>query len=652
MSPQEVIPWLRSVRLFHELDDTEIDPLAEGCRLRSVKPGELIVEQGDDGDELHMIVEGDFEVFLSQKSLGFEKVIGQLQAGEHFGEIALISGKKRTASVRATTPGQLLSLGRDVFLAQCESSARLSLKLCQALADYVQDGARQRSTVAFIKLANAAPSRETLELIPPEVSRVCNAMAIERDDDQATVVMVDPDDAQKRNFLEEALRPIKPEFAATTAEEMARFVDRMAVQHGYRAKPPAEVALDFHGADGQVVDISNNDAAQVLRDAFREAISLKASDVHFEPKRDRMEVRARIDGRLLPLREDVPGKLTRQVISMIKVLGNLDIAEKRLPQDGNFLIQADELEIDARLSLMPSQHGEKAVTRLLDPRAQLHFLSQIITSEPVHALATELFTRSAGLTLVTGPTGSGKTTTLYAGLRSIWEDNHLLNIVSAEDPIDQRLDFATQTQILPPVGLTFPTVLRGLLRQDPDVILVGEIRDAQSASIALEAAITGHNVLSSLHTKYATDAVARLRKLGAEPYLIAAALNGVISQRLLPRLNPKAIEPVPTDDKELKRLQNIRVLDEATDALRRGVETTPDNPPEIGRVGLFEILAVDEAVRNAIESTATSQQLESQLTANNFVSMKRYARYLLLEQRVSPTAVLNIFPESPEVEMF
>jgi len=650
MAPDEMKQLLRGVRLFRELDDAEIDSLAQGCQVRQVKSGQVVVEQGDEGDELHIIAKGDFEVFLSQKTLGFEKQIGQLSEGEYFGEIALVTGNKRTASVRAASAGTLLSLNRETFISQCEQSAHLSFKLCQALADYVQEGARQRSSVAFIKLTDAAPTRETLELIPPEVSKVCGAMAIERAGDTVTVVMVDPDDAQKRNFLEQALRPLKPEFAATNSEEMARFVDRMSVLHGYRAKPPSEVQLDFRGPDGQAIDISANEAAQVLRDAFREAIALKASDVHFEAKRDHMEVRVRVDGRLLPVRADVPGKLTRQVISMIKVLGNLDIAERRLPQDGNFVIQADELEIDARLSLMPSQHGEKAVTRLLDPRAQLHFLNQIITSAPVHALATELFTRAAGLTLVTGPTGSGKTTTLYAGLRNIWEDNHLVNVVSAEDPIDQRLSFATQTQIQPNVGLTFPLVLRGLLRQDPDVILIGEIRDEQSASIALEAAITGHNVLSSLHTKHATESVARLRKLGAEPYLIAAALNGVISQRLLPKVNPKAAEPVPTNDPELERLLKIDVLSEATDQLRRGVETTPEVPAEIGRVALMELMAVTDAVRDAIEASATSMQLEASLTPQSFVSMRRYARYLLLEQLVSPAAILNVFPESPEVE--
>lgn len=650
MSPGEIKDQLRGVRLFRELDDPEIDALAQGCRQRAVKAGEVIVEQGAIGDEMHIILEGDYEVFLSQKTLGFEKQIGQLHAGDYFGEIALVSGHKRSASVRATTPGKLLTLPRETFIAQCERSSRLALKLCQALADYVQEGARQRSAVAFIKLGEAQPNRETLELIPAEVSKVCSAVAIERVGDRVTVVMVDPDDAQKRNFLEQALKPNKPEFAATTKDELSRFVGRMAAQHGYRAKPPTNLKLDFRGPDGQSIDISDNEAAKVLREAFREAIALKASDVHFEPKRTHMEIRARVDGRLLPLSDNIPAKLTRQVISMIKVLGNLDIAEKRLPQDGNFVIQAEDLEIDARLSLMPSQHGEKAVTRLLDPRSQLHFLNQIITSDPVHTLAAELFTRSAGLTLVTGPTGSGKTTTLYAGLRSIWEDNHLLNIVSAEDPIDQRLNFATQTQIMAQVGLTFPLVLRGLLRQDPDVILIGEIRDEQSASIALEAAITGHNVLSSLHTKHATEAVPRLRKLGGEPYLIAAALNGVISQRLLPKLNPRSVETIPASDPEILRLLRIGVLDEPTDQLRRGVETTPNEPAESGRVGLFEVLAVNEPIRAAIESTATSQELEAGLTRQNFISMKRYARYLLLEQLVSPLAVLNIFPEAPDIE--
>ncbi|MEO0796335.1 MAG: ATPase, T2SS/T4P/T4SS family [Verrucomicrobiota bacterium] len=652
MTPTEMAQVLSGVRLFRELDLSDLETLAKDCEQRAIAAQASVVEQGQDGDELHVILEGEFEVFLSQQSLDFEKEIGRLNAGDYFGEIALISQKKRSASVRALTPGKILSLGREPFLELCERKPGFTLKLCQALAEYVHEGARQRSALPFIKLSGATPEQGVLELIPAEVSRVCQAVSIEKIEDRVTVVMVDPDDAKKRDFLEQALKPLKPEFAATNADDMARFIDRMSAHCGYRSKPPAAVELDFRGPDGQSVEVSQNEAAKVLRNALREAITLKASDVHFEPKRVGMDVRARIDGKLLALHGDVPSAIVRQVISMIKVLGNLDIAERRLPQDGNFVIKVDDLEIDARLSIMPSQHGEKAVMRLLDPRAQLHYLNQLISSDPVLALAKELFTRSAGLTLVTGPTGSGKTTTLYAGLRSIWEDNRLLNIVSAEDPIDQRLDFATQTQIQNLVGLDFPTVLRGLLRQDPDVILIGEIRDSQSASIALEAAITGHNVLSSLHTKHATDSVARLRKLGAEPYLIAAALNGVISQRLLPRLNPNACESVPADDPEIARLVGIDILAETTDALRRGVQRTPDQKPEIGRVGLYEIMAVTAAVRDAIEGTATSQQLEAQLTPQNFISMKRYARFLLLEQVVSPDAVLTVFPESPEIAEF
>ncbi|WP_309380065.1 ATPase, T2SS/T4P/T4SS family [Cerasicoccus frondis] len=650
MTPDEKKQRLRNVRLFRDLDDSEITALSLGCRQISVQAGELVVEQHGEGDEMHFIIEGEFEVFLSQKSLGFEKEIGLLEPGAYFGEIALISGKKRTASVRAKTNGKLLSLPRDIFLEQCKRSPELTLKLCQALTGYIQKSARQRSTIAFIRLTDANPEPGVLRLIPDEVSNVCQAVAIDREGDLVTVVMVNPEDTQKRNFLEQALRPLKPEFAATNADDMATFTARMAAKHGYRTKKPTSVKLDFRGPDGQLIDITDNDAAKVLREALREAIDLKASDVHFEPKRNHLEIRARVDGRLLPVRDDVPHKLIRQVTSMIKVLGNLDIAERRLPQDGNFVIQADDLEIDARLSLMPTQYGEKAVVRLLDPRAQLHHLNQIISSEPVYAMATEFFTRAAGLTLVTGPTGSGKTTTLYAGLRTIWEQNRLLNIVSAEDPIDQRLNFATQTQILPTVGLNFPAVLRGLLRQDPDVILIGEIRDEASASIALEAAITGHNVLSSLHTKRATESIARLRKLGGEPYLIATALNGVISQRLLPRLNPQALIKVEESDEEIKRLLQIDVLEEVTGNICRGSLNSPEVPAEIGRVGLFELLGVDQAIRNAIETTATSQQLEACLTPRNFISMKRYARYLLLEQLVSPATILSVFPESPTVQ--
>ena len=312
------------------------------------------------------------------------------------------------------------------------------------------------------------------------------------------------------------------------------------------------------------------------------------------------------------------------------------------------MIHVDERRIEFRVSVTPCHGGEKAVLRLISPNANLADLGNLILLPPLEAFVRHQFQSRSGLILVTGPTGSGKTTTLYAALNSVVSRNPFVNVVTIEDPVEYDLPFAAQIQVNSQAGMDFATILRTVLRQDPDVILVGEIRDPQSAALAVEAATTGHLVLSSLHTHSALEAIIRLRDLQVEPYMIGAALKAVISQQLIPKLAPGYTEEVPPDDALGLRLQELGVLDESWQGMLLRGRDTHDGPPdgEKGRVALFEMLAVNPALRAAIECSGTFSELESCLDDTSFASFAAYARFVLTEGLVAPERIEAVLPRT------
>lgn len=366
-------------------------------------------------------------------------------------------------------------------------------------------------------------------------------------------------------------------------------------------------------------DTANSDAAQrdlvedgsgapvvrLVNQTLRKAVQLGASDVHFEPHESGLRVRLRLDGFLQPHfdRGDVP---VARVVSRLKVMASLDIAETRLPQDGRIELFVGGRAIDARVSTLPGSYGERVVLRILDRNAGLMPLAELGLEAERTAVLERLSSRPDGIILATGPTGSGKTTTLYSMLKLANRDER--NLITVEDPIEYNVKGLNQTQINSEIGMTFAAGLRAALRQDPDVIFVGEIRDGETASIAGQAALTGHLVFSSLHSNTAVGAVTRMRDLGAEDYLIAATLRGVIAQRLLRRLCTKC-----ATDTSLTEGQRARFADahlSAPDCLRlkRGCDACNGSGYR-GRIGIYDIVEINEELRIAIDGGANESEL-------------------------------------------
>jgi general secretion pathway protein E len=391
---------------------------------------------------------------------------------------------------------------------------------------------------------------------------------------------------------------------------------------------------------------ATSEAARKLDEFLTAAITAGASDLHLEPGPTNVSVRARIDGRLVDLAPPLNYLAYKPIVSRIKVLAELDIAESRLPQDAVLRARYGMRNIDLRISTVPAPHAEAVACRLFDPLQRKLDFQNLIVSEAVAEVIKKLFHLPSGLLLVTGPTGSGKTTTLYAGLQLRQLECPTHKIVTAEDPIEYELAGITQVQVNPLIDLSYERILRSLLRQDPEVILVGEIRDRASMEIAMEAALTGHFVLSSLHTNDAFETVARVRQRGIEPYIAASAIRGIVSQRLIPRLCSACAEETPVSAEILRELQ------------RSGI-CSPDTPSRTwtakgcthckmsgykGRIALYEVLVMTSPLQAAIERGATTAELEKAVQPGSYVSMRRYARFVMENGLASPRDILEVLP--------
>lgn len=342
---------------------------------------------------------------------------------------------------------------------------------------------------------------------------------------------------------------------------------------------------------------------RLVDEIMSEAIHAGASDIHFEPSEGRLRVRVRVDG-LLREQRSVPEEMKAELLSRVKIMADLDIAEKRRPQDGRIRVQSNRRRIDMRVSTLPTDHGEKIVLRILDKGGVALDLASLGFSEDLRERLLKAASRPWGMILVTGPTGSGKTTTLYSLIQAIRSADK--NITTVEDPIEYRLEGITQTAVKPEIDLTFANALRSILRQDPNIILVGEIRDKETAEIAVRAALTGHLVLSTLHTNDAASAPGRLIDMGVEPFLVASALHVVVAQRLVRRLCPQCKVGGTSD-----------VSSEAAGVPAGSRTWEPGGCPACGgagfagRIAIGEILELDDPLREGIMARRDAAGLKS-----------------------------------------
>ncbi len=482
--------------------------------------------------------------------------------------------------------------------------------------------------VPGVALSEFPLDKDVLDMIPPEFAQKFNVIPLKREGKYLTVAMVNPKDV----FAIDAIRfrtglDIKPVVACEKS------IKKILEEH-YKTKALEDEVMEEMGLEDAIevieeeeeerfsdliAQVDSGPVVKYVNYLLRNAVKERASDIHIEPYEKEVRVRFRIDG-LLHEHKPPPVKLFRAVVSRLKVMAKLKIQEKRFPQDGRFEARIDGRRVDFRISTVPTLYGEKVALRILD-RSQASFdLRDLGFEEESLNHFLKALKNPFGIILVTGPTGSGKTTTLYAALNEINDPG--INITTAEDPVEYSLMGINQLQVNESIGLTFASALRAYLRQDPDVIMVGEIRDKTTTEIAIRAALTGHLVLSTVHTNSAAATITRLINMGVEPFLIASTIIVVVSQRLVRKICTSCKAPLKISDDDLVKYGFDPQVFKGKEIFHGIGCDKCKNTGYSGRIGLFEVLPVTKRIRNMILDRATDDEIEAAAVEEGMITLR------------------------------
>lgn len=497
--------------------------------------------------------------------------------------------------------------------------------------------------VPYIDLRETSIDREVLAIIPESVAKNYQAVAYEAEGNKRyKVAVADPKNIQALEALEFVSKNGGFRFDLAIASQSS--LNHALSEYGNIDTEMSEVLEDatkeFELDDVKEKVDSAKDLEKIVSDApiakavaaiLKFAVQKGASDIHIEPTETEIKVRYRMDGVLVNTL-NLPPKAHSALVSRIKILSNMKIDETRVPQDGRFNSSFDGKEIDFRVSTFPTVSGEKVVMRLLDKEAGLRSLEEIGVTGRGFDKLTEGLSKPYGLTLVTGPTGAGKSTTLYSSLTRLNDVG--VNIVTLEDPVEYHIDGINQSQINPQVGYTFASGLRSILRQDPDIVMVGEIRDQETAEMAVNAALTGHIVLSTLHTNDAAGALPRLVDMDVEPFLIASSINTIVAQRLVRKICEKCTESVQLTKSEQTEMEHI--ISDMPKAVKDTLKPLKDytfkkgagcevcgNSGYKGRIGIFEVLPMSDDVQELLLKNASGEQIKDQAIKEGMVTMQQ-----------------------------
>src|SRR5437762_3849783 len=501
-----------------------------------------------------------------------------------------------------------------------------------------------------VNLSRLRVPEEVMSLVPRDMAKANKLVPIARLDGKLFVAMADPtnvlavDDLKRRVQLE-IVPMIATERAVTDAlsgvhgtgnmTEVMKQVSEQAVQAGD--------SVEVHGAKREEIDLDrlahDSEDAPVIKIVnliLAQAVKEKASDIHIEPFHNTLKLRYRVDGELMPA-ESPPKALQLAITSRVKILAGLNIAERRLPQDGRFRIRVLGKEIDLRISVLPTSHGEKIVIRILDKASLTGTVDQMGMDADTVSKFKKAIDAPHGMILVTGPTGSGKTTTLYSVLQEL--NNPEYNIVTVEEPIEYELTGINQVAVRIDIGLDFASALRSILRQDPDIVMIGEIRDNETADIAVKAALTGHQVLSTLHTNDAAGAITRLDDMGIEPFLISSSILMTCAQRLVRRVCTNCREEFKPEPEVFARLG----IEQGETVFYRGSGCDRcKGRGYLGRLAIIEALTVSEAIRRLIMKRASAAVIKNQAVAEGMKTLRMVGVDKALEGKTTLEEVLRV----------
>jgi type IV pilus assembly protein PilB len=497
--------------------------------------------------------------------------------------------------------------------------------------------------VPFVEIREDANLQEFVHMVPKHLIQRSRVLPLSRNGNRLTVAMVNPLDIFTIDQLK-LVTGMEIDPVITIEEDLNNALSSILSNADHINETIKRVVDEVGGNDGVLTfteakredDISVDQLRELVDDApivqlvnmiMRQALADKASDIHIQPELGRVRVRYRVDGMLQDSME-VPKQAQAALISRIKVMAEMDIAEKRAPQDGRISLTLNDRSYDMRVSTLPGANGEKVVMRVLDKSGITITLNKLGIPTLMLEQYDRLIHRSFGIILVTGPTGSGKSTTLYATLNML--NSPEKNILTVEDPVEYQLPGLTQAQVNTRAGMTFPAVLRTMLRQDPDIILVGETRDPETALISVEAALTGHLVFSTLHTNDAPGAIARLTEMGIEPFLTASAIIGIVAQRLVRTICTRCREAYTPSIEAFRRLNFPLETDKITFYRGAGCPYCRGTGYK-GRIGVYELMAVDNEIREMMLQRAPTHVLRQTALEAGMISLKQDAMEKILE---------------------
>ncbi|MGH9522551.1 MAG: ATPase, T2SS/T4P/T4SS family [Terriglobales bacterium] len=665
--------FLQRIKLFSALSVEDCQQVVKRMKRRDFPPNQVIVREGAPGNSMFFITAGQVEVRKKDPNTGIDFLLTEMGTGQNFGEMALLTGKPRTATVTSVQATTCAVLEEPEFRDLLMRYPKIGLALTRILAERVEV-ASQQVGIEFINLAKVQVDQRVLALLPEPMMVQHKVIPVAFMNNRLTLAMTNPNNIIALDDIRRIIKGVMIEPVVCTDDDFRKFMTGTYRQLMKKDEPAAASstgkmqALTDAGAaparstdelmhdlqsdtieklqisEDTAVSDSKQDLAAASEDApiirlansvLGLAIKKGASDIHVEPMEKDVIIRYRIDGVLQTI-QNLPKKVQLGLISRLKILSKLDISEKRLPQDGRISVNMEGKPIDFRVSTVPAKWGEKVCLRILDKSNTTLGLDKVVSHEPTLKLIRELINQPYGIMYVTGPTGSGKTTTLYSALAEINEPG--INISTAEDPIEYDLQGVNQIQANKDIGLDFARILRAFLRQDPDVILVGETRDKETAHIAVEAALTGHLVFTTLHTNSAAGSFTRLGEMGIEPFLVSSSTIGVMAQRLARRLCKGCKEQYEAEDQVCEFMglppKSLMWKGKGCDACNgKGVK---------GRIGIYEVMKMNAELRAMVAKGALTEDIHNTALRIGMLDLKKYAALLLLNGDTSVEEVLQV----------
>lgn len=489
--------------------------------------------------------------------------------------------------------------------------------------------------IPHITLNKYAIDQELLQLVPRELAKRANIMPVRRDKNKLLIAMSDPMDY----FAIEEVRMAtgcQIETSIAAKDDLYRTITKY---YDLQASMDAALSEVFANTTEVQQEITDEDSAivRLVNQIIANGVAQRASDIHFDPQEMDYKVRYRVDG-VLKTERSLPKYMQNMMTARVKIMGGLNITENRIPQDGRIKINVEFKSIDIRLSTLPTVYGEKIVMRILDVSNAATAISQLGFTEKNEALFEKMIAKPNGIVLITGPTGSGKSSTLYAALSNLNDEG--VNIITVEDPVEYQLNGVNQIQVKEEVGLTFATGLRSILRQDPDIIMIGEIRDLETAQIAIRASLTGHLVLSTLHTNSAIESVSRLQDMGIEPFLISSSLVGVMAQRLVRKVcRDCETEVEPTIREKEIFADNGMVVKKVRKG--RGCSAC-GNTGYRGRIAIHELLPVDRELKSLILNRASGDDIRDYMQQSGYDTLLQDGLQKVLQGVTTTEEVLRV----------